>query len=78
MKKEENQSQEKKLTLQELFVQLDEVVKNMEQGEVSLEESFEFYHKGMDLLKACNDRIDKVEKKMILLDNEGEEHEFEN
>lgn len=65
------------LTIQDIFAQLDEVVKDMEQGEISLEESFHLYHRGMDLLKTCNDKIDKVEKKMILLDNEGEEHEFE-
>ncbi|EOS69172.1 exodeoxyribonuclease VII, small subunit [Lachnospiraceae bacterium MD308] len=64
-------------TLQEIFAQLDEVIAGMEQEEVSLEETFELYHKGMDMLKLCNERIDKVEKKMLLLDNEGEEHEFE-
>ena len=64
-------------TLQEIFAQLDEVIAGMEQEEVSLEETFELYHKGMDMLKLCNERIDKVEKKMLLLDNDGEEHEFE-
>ena len=64
-------------TLQEIFAELDEVIAGMEQEEVSLEETFELYHKGMDMLKLCNERIDKVEKKMLLLDNEGEEHEFE-
>ena len=48
----------------------------MEEGEISLEESFQLYHQGMDMLKACNSKIDKVEKKMLLLDEEGEEHEF--
>ena len=50
--------------------------KEMEDGEISLEESFRLYHQGMDMLKACNSKIDKVEKKMLLLDEEGEEHEF--
>ena len=64
-------------TLQDIFAQLDEVIAGTEHEEVSLEETFELYHKGMDMLKLCNERIDKVEKKMLLLDNEGEEHEFE-
>ena len=51
-------------------------IKEMEDGEISLEESFRLYHQGMDMLKACNSKIDKVEKKMLLLDEEGEEHEF--
>ena len=42
-----------------------------------MEESFALYHKGMDLLKSCNDKIDKIEKKMLILDEEGETHEFE-
>ena len=64
-------------TLQDIFAQLDEVIEGMEQEEVSLEETFELYHKGMDMLKLCSDKIDKVEKKIPLLDDEGEEHEFE-
>ena len=68
---------DKELTLEEMFVKLDEVVKTMEQGEASLEESFQLYHKGMDMLKSCNEKIDHVEKKMLMLDHEGEAHEFE-
>ena len=53
---------------------LEEIFSDLEQ--ISLEESFQLYHQGMDMLKACNSKIDKVEKKMLLLDEEGEEHEF--
>ena len=48
------------------------------EGDVSLEETFDLYHKGMNMLKSCNDKIDKVEKKMLILDDKGEAHEFEN
>ncbi len=64
-------------TLEELFGGLEEVVAAMEQPEVPLEESFRLYHKGMDLLKSCNDRLDRIEKEMLVLDDEGELHEFE-
>ena len=63
-------------TLEQIFEQLDDIVNNMEGENVSLEESFQLYHKGMDLLKICNDKIDTVEKKMMILDEDGEEHEF--
>lgn len=69
--------EDKEMTLEEMFEKLDCVVKTMEQGEASLEESFRLYHEGMDMLKSCNEKIDKVEKKMLILDNEGEAHEFE-
>lgn len=68
----------KEETLEEVFTQLESVIKTMEQGEISLEETFDLYHKGMNMLKVCNDKIDKVEKKMLVLDDKGEAHEFEN
>lgn len=68
----------KEETLEEMFTQLESVIKTMEQGDVSLEETFNLYHKGMNMLKSCNDKIDKVEKKMLILDDKGEAHEFEN
>ena len=48
----------------------------MESGEASLEETFLMYQKGMELLKECSSKIDMVEKKMMLLNENGELHEF--
>ena len=44
---------------------------------IELEDSFQMYHQGIDMLKACNDKMDKIEKQMLVLDSEGETHEFE-
>ena len=63
-------------TLEQVFQELDEVVKILEQYAASLEESFQLYHTGMDLLKVCNEKIDTVEKKMMILDENGDIHEF--
>ncbi len=63
-------------TLETVFEQLDEVVEKLEGEDLSLEESFQMYHKGMDLLKICNEKIDTIEKKMMILDENGEQHEF--
>ena len=65
-----------KLTLEETFAGLEEVIQKMERGDVSLEESFQLYHKGMDMLKSCNDKIDKIGKQMLILDEEGALYEF--
>lgn len=67
---------EKEKTLEEVFRDLDQVMESLQAEDVSLEDSFALYHKGMELLKLCNDKIDTVEKKMLVLDEEGEEHEF--
>lgn len=62
--------------LEEQFQTLEQIVTKMEREEMSLEESFQLYQKGMTLLKKCNDAIDTVEKKVLLLDEDGETHEF--
>ena len=48
----------------------------MTRQDMSLEDSFTLYHKGIDTLRMCSERIDEVEKKMLVLDEEGEMHEF--
>lgn len=69
-------SQKEEQSLEELFLQLEDTIRKMESDGISLEDSFQLYHRGMDTLKQCNDKIDKVEKKMLILDEEGETHEF--
>ena len=72
---EKNSLNDKEQSLDEAFGELEQVIYRME-GEVTLEESVRLYHKGMDMLKVCNEKIDKVEKKMLVMDEEGELHEF--
>lgn len=62
----------KKITLEESFDQLDEIIQELQTGELSLEQSFKKYEEGMKLVKNCNDAIDKVEKKLIVIDSEEE------
>ncbi|MGI5946049.1 MAG: exodeoxyribonuclease VII small subunit [Lachnospiraceae bacterium] len=59
-----------KLTIEETFELLEEILAQMEKRDISLEESFACYEKGMKLVKACNDKIDKVEKQIIVLSEE--------
>ena len=44
----------------------------MDNDEVSLEDSFKLYEKGMKLVKQCNDKIDKVEKKINIIEGNVE------
>ena len=77
MVKNENEIQgEQTPSLEELFDNLQEVVDQLENEDVSLEESFRLYNEGMILLKKCNETIDTVEKKVMVLDENGETHEF--
>ena len=67
---------EKKQSLEEMFAQLEGVIAEMEEDGISLEHSFELYDKGMGLLKECSRSSDEVEKKVLILDADGESHEF--
>lgn len=64
------------LTLEDIFERLEEVLAALESREITLEDSFQTYAKGMDLLKKCNEKIDTVEKKMQLINEEGELSDF--
>ena len=66
----------KEKTISEVFEDLDEVVKKLSSEENTLEKTFALYQEGMQLLKMCNDKIDTVEKKILVMDENGEKHEF--
>lgn len=67
---------DKEKTLEEAFEELDGMLKKLEDRNISLEDSFKEYDKGMKLLKYCNDKIDKVEKQILMISEDGELHEF--
>lgn len=58
------------------FRNLDKLIQAMEEP-VSLEDSFQMYHQGIDMLKACNDKMDKIEKQMLYWIVKERPHEFE-
>ena len=63
----------KKLSIEESFEQLDTIIGSLQQGDLSLEESFHKYEEGMKLIKHCSDTIDKVEKKLEIIEQEETE-----
>ena len=69
-------SEKKKENLEEMFKDLEELIGKMENEEITLELTFDLYNNGMELLKKCNLSIDEVEKKVLVLDENGETDEF--
>lgn len=64
-------------TLEQSFEMLEQIIGNLENGDVSLEDSFKLYNEGMKLIQNCNQQLDKVEKKIVVLNQkEGDEDEF--
>lgn len=71
----EDQMQDEKL--EDIFAALEEVIARMEDPSASLEDTFQNYEKGVRLLKTCNEKIDRVEKQVLALSEEGSLHEFQ-
>ena len=61
------------LTIEEMFEQLDGVIRQLEDGEITLDDSFARYEAGMKLIKACGERLDRVEKQILVIDGQEEE-----
>lgn len=58
---------------------LDEIVKKLEQGDVSLEEMLKLFEKGIALSRICNEILNEAEKKVNVLikkDDGYEKQEF--
>lgn len=64
-------------TLEVKLGRLDEIISALEGEDITLEDAFEQYSKGIRLVKECNDSIDRVEKKVKALMDNGELEDFE-
>lgn len=65
-----------KMTIAESFEEIEALLEELEKEDIPIEEAFEKYQKAMDLLKDCNKSIDKVEKKVLKLMEDGKTQEF--
>lgn len=63
-------------SLEESFAGLEEIIRSLENGQLSLDESFRLYNEGIELIKNCNTQLDKTEKQIIILNKNGDEDEF--
>ena len=73
---QDQRDQEKELSLEEAFEQIEEVISHLETEEITLEQSFREYDRGMKLLRHCNDTIDRVEKRVLQINEDGGLDEF--
>ena len=60
-------------TFEEQIGELEEIVKKLERGDVSLDESLALFEQGVKLTKGCQKILDAAEKKVkILMSEDGE------
>lgn len=65
-----------KLSIEETFAKLEETITQLEKDDISLEDSLKAYEQGMEYIKSCNEAIDKAEKKVLVIRENGELDEF--
>jgi len=62
------------LSFEESLTELDIIVQNLEQGELSLEESMTLFERGLNLSKISQTKLQAAEQKVkILLENNGQQ-----
>ena len=68
----------KEVSFEDKIRELEDIVKELESGEVNLDEAIDKYTKAMKLAKECSDRLNKATEKVnkILKEN-GELEDFD-
>ena len=68
----------KKLKFEEAMQQLEEIVTNLERGDVPLEEALDQFQKGVSLSKFCKETLQNAEQTLTkIVDENGKEKLFE-
>lgn len=75
-KKAEKEQEEITLSLEEAFEEIEGMIEQLEAEDITLEDSFRAYQEGMKLLKYCDEKIDRVEKQVLKINEAGDLDEF--
>jgi len=62
-----------KMTFEQSMNKLEQIVQELESGDLPLEKAMTKFEEGIQLSKLCNEKLDETEKKVTLLmqDNQG-------
>ncbi len=55
------------MTFEQSIKRLDEIVRSLEKGDVSLSDSMSLFEEGTALIKLCGEMLDKAEQKVVML-----------
>jgi exodeoxyribonuclease VII small subunit len=55
------------LTFEQALAELERIVRELENGQIGLEESLTHYEKGVTLLKRCYGQLQQAEQRIVLL-----------
>jgi exodeoxyribonuclease VII small subunit len=66
-------SPQEPLTFEQALTELDRIVRDLEDGQIGLEESLARYEQGVGLLKRCYGQLREAEQRILLLTGVDEE-----
>lgn len=69
--KKENLNEEKDLNFEETMKRLEEIAKELENGDLDLDSSVSKFEEGMKLSKKCNSLLKDAEKRITILLNDN-------
>ncbi len=59
------------LTYEQAVAELEGIIKKLESGEASLDDSISLYSRGMELSKFCKEKLDSIVKQISILGEDG-------
>lgn len=63
--------------IEEVFSELEEILSRMQDPQVTLQDSFALYEKGVRDIRICDEMLDRIEKRMLMLNPDGSVQPFE-
>ena len=54
-------------SFEKAIAELEEIVKKLEKGELTLDDSINCFQRGVELTKYCNKRLDEAERRITML-----------
>lgn len=60
---------DKQMSYEEAIIKLENIVKQLDQGEVSLDESIKLFKEGLTMVENCRKQLDKAEGEIKILMN---------
>ena len=70
-KSKKTNTDENEMSINESFEYLDSLLEKLREEDLPLEESFALYERGMKVVKKCSEKIDAVEKRVKVIDADG-------
>ena len=72
-KKKQTKDMTANITIEEQLLKIQEIASELEGGSIGLEEALEKYEEGIRLVRGCAGQIDRVQKRIKVIETETEE-----